>query len=378
MPVAAVVLSVPSGTGDDPGRNPGLVHALAYALQMGNRELSPGAALDEVYDSGGFAEMAVGAGQTRFESLIPQWSLKGVLRVEADRFSTPTLSEPLWLKSLQYAAQDRRPPQGPHRPLRALAFGNPRLLHDGRVVLPALAKIPLPALAQYLVQHFRLNRSTLALVSAQPPQKTLALIRKVFAKVQASPRKAGLGPILSAKSKGSLTSTNNKTWLLRPLLSNPKEQRLAQILCEYLQQKGPTGPGIACEFHTSPTHPFLQIPMPAENPEQSPLKARLDALLAGQDQETLVAIARRVVLEQQAKLSSPLPLARHLASLPQWKLQQGSTQEIELASLRGDLFSAAPLGSQLLSQLRESGLLSLSSYRLAIAAKAPAKKKNKK
>lgn len=380
LPVAAVVLSVPSGTGNDPGRNPGLVHALAYALQMGNRELSPGAALDEVYDSGGFAEMAVGVGQTRFESLVPQWSLRGVLRVEADRFSTPTLSEPLWLKSLQYAAQDRRPPHGPHRPLRALAYANPALLSDGRVVLPPLAKIPLPALAQYLVQHFRLNRSTLAVVSDKPPQKTLALVRSVFSKLDASARTSPSAARIGAGTKGTSTSTDQKSWLLRALPANPQSQRLARILCEYLQHKGPNGPALACEYHASPTHPFLQIPVSAKNPGQDPLKTRLDTLLAGQDTDTLLKTAQRVQAEEQAELSSALTLARHLASLPNWTLGINAVQSIDLANLRGDLRSDAAVSlsaDELLRQLRASGLLTITSYRLAIAAPAPSKKKKK-
>lgn len=380
LPVAAVVLSVPSGTGDDPGRNPGLVHALAYALQMGNRELSPGAALDEVYDSGGYAEMAVGVGQTRFESLIPHWSLRGVLRVEADRFSNPTLSEPLWLKSLQYAAQDRRPPHGPHRPLRAVAYSNPALLHDGRVVLPALTKIPLPALAQYLVQHFRLNRSTLAVVSNKAPKKTLSLITKVFSKLDAVSQDVTAAPNIPATNKGTQTSTNNKNWFLRPVLANPKQQRLARTLCEYLKRKGSTAPAIACEYHESATHPLMQIPAPKSVQEQSPLRARLDALLAGQDADALLETTLRVQTEQLAKLSSPLTLARHLASLPTWKLGPSSPQSFELASLRGDLepsSSSALSAQELISQLRQAGLLDLSTYRLAVAAPAPPKQKKK-
>lgn len=379
LPVAAVVLSVPSGTGDDPRRNPGLVHALAYALQMGNRELSPGAALDEIYDSGGFAEMAVGVGQTRFESLVPHWSLKGVLRVEADRFSTPTLSEPLWLKSLQYAAQDRRPPHGPHRPLRAIAFENPSLLPDGRAVLPPLTKIPLPALAQYLVQHFRLSRASLAVVSDRPPKQTLQLVQSVFAKVDPATREAAPVPIISKATKGTNTSTNNKSWFLRPVAANPNAQLLAKTLCAYLGQRGSTGPALACEFHASATHPFLQIPAPEKNTEQSPLKARLNAILSGQDAQALWETAKRVQAEQQANLSSALTLARHLASLPNWEPGQGTPKALDLASLRGEPAPAQTVpesAKHLLRQMQASGLLSLPSYRLAIAAKAPPKKKN--
>src|SRR5690349_24486784 len=45
LPVAAVVLAVEVGTRDDPEKLPGLVHALAYQLQQGNRELGPGEAI---------------------------------------------------------------------------------------------------------------------------------------------------------------------------------------------------------------------------------------------------------------------------------------------------------------------------------------------
>ena len=42
MARVAVVLAVEVGTRDDPDKLPGLVHALAYHLQQGNRELAPG------------------------------------------------------------------------------------------------------------------------------------------------------------------------------------------------------------------------------------------------------------------------------------------------------------------------------------------------
>lgn len=377
LPVAAVVLSVPSGQGDDPNPNPGLVHALAYALQMGNRELSPGAALDEVYDSGGFAEMAVGVGQTRFESLIPQWSLRGVLRVEADRFSTPALNQPLWLKSLQYAAQDRRPAHGPHQPLRAIAFEQPSLMHDGRVVLPQLSEIPVPALAQYLTQHFRHDRATLAVVSARTPKKTLALVRQVFAKVKPAPRTPPKAAPTISGTPSPGTSTDNHSWFLRALPADPHSTGLAMTLCDLLSRGGTPGPEgkpaprIPCDLHQSPTHPFLQLKM-----DPNALAARLENIAAGHEDQALVATATRIRAELHARLSGALALARHLASLPEWPLTS-ELQGVEAATLLGLAFPGdAPEARAiwLREQLQATGLLDPRAYRVAKAIKTTKKK----
>lgn len=381
LPVAAVVLGVPSGEGDDPGRNPGLVHALAYALQMGNRELSPGAALDEVYDSGGFAEMAVGAGQSRFESLIPQWSLKGVLRVEADRFSTPTLSKPLWLKSLQFAAQDRRPPHAPHLPQRALAYDDPAFLRDGRVVLPPLAEIPLTALSRYLAQHFRYDRSTLAVVSSDKPYHTLKNLSAIFAKVKKTPRSAPAPRKVAAVAPAPAQSTDDKGWWVRPLPADPAARELAQVLCETLNRPhkepgGPTLQPLGCIFHDDPSHPFLQIPRPVDGPD---LKTRMSALSSGKEDKALAELAKRVQKRRRAALSSALAKARHLVNLPEWPLSEQGTRYALHSALGAVYIKQAGLGEQgaaIRALFDELSLLSPSSYRLLRPKPKPKAKKN--
>lgn len=382
LPVAAVVLGVPSGERDDPGRNPGLVHALAYALQMGNRELSPGAALDEVYDSGGFAEMAVGAGQSRFESLIPQWSLTGVLRVEADRFSTPTLSKPLWLKSLQFAAQDRRPPHAPHLPQRALAYDDPAFLRDGRVVLPPLAEIPLTALSRYLGQHFRYDRSTLAVVSAQKPAEIFKTLSAIFAKVKATPRSAPATRKVAALAPPPAQSTDDKGWWIRPLPADPAARELSQILCEALNRPhaapgGPALPALGCIFHDDPSHPFLQIPRPADTPD---LATRMAALSSGKEDKALGELVLRVQRRRRAMLSSALASARHLVNLPEWPLTRHASR-YSLASTLGvaELPQKDPgqRGAAVRERLHALALLSPSSYR-ALRPRPKAKAKAKK
>src|SRR5688572_33260251 len=42
LPVAAVTLVVETGSEDDPPELPGLVHAMAYQVEQGSRELRPG------------------------------------------------------------------------------------------------------------------------------------------------------------------------------------------------------------------------------------------------------------------------------------------------------------------------------------------------
>ena len=118
LPVAAVVLAIDVGTRDDPDGLRGLVHALAYQLQMGNRSLAPGAALAAVTDAGGWAGMSVGPTQVRYESLVPLSRLELVLRVEAQRLRAPTVNRALWLKSISYARNDPGRRQLPRRTAR--------------------------------------------------------------------------------------------------------------------------------------------------------------------------------------------------------------------------------------------------------------------
>ena len=119
LPVAAVVLALESGSEDDPPELPGLVHALAYQLLQGNRELHPGESIAVAQDAGGLHSLHTGLAQVRFESLVPVTRLDGMLWVESQRLLTPTTAPQRWQQALGWAAADERGRHGRGRARRA-------------------------------------------------------------------------------------------------------------------------------------------------------------------------------------------------------------------------------------------------------------------
>ncbi|WP_146659498.1 insulinase family protein, partial [Enhygromyxa salina] len=173
LPVAAVVLALELGTRDDPENLPGLIHALAYHLQQGNRELAPGEAIATAHDVGGLAAMAVGVAQVRYESLVPISQLDQQLRVEALRLRAPNTGRELWLKSLSYARSDDRvkplvPPEA-----GAVAWQDPGMAHDGRQVVQALGDMLDQGVGAQLSRFYDYRLATLVVVGPDEPQALL-------------------------------------------------------------------------------------------------------------------------------------------------------------------------------------------------------------
>ncbi len=108
LPVAAVILAVESGSEDDPPEIPGLVHALAYQLLQGNRELHPGETIAVAQDAGGIHSLRTGPSQVRFESLVPVTRLDPMLWVESQRLQAPNTAAARWQQALGWAAADER------------------------------------------------------------------------------------------------------------------------------------------------------------------------------------------------------------------------------------------------------------------------------
>lgn len=329
LPVASIILALPHGERDDPKSQAGLIHALGYYMQMGNRELSPGAALDEVYESGGYAEMAFGAGQLRYESLVPQWSAEAIIQIESLRFATPSISEELWVKALYFAGRDQRPDHAPDRNMRALAWQDPALDHEGRQVSEALPKIPLPALHSYLLRYFSPTSATLVVVAPRPLNHIQAAIEKAFAPRPTQSRNKIAVPTPPAARPGARSirratrkNTKNDT-LVRAISPAPDQRMMARLLCTQLRRRGmapgqPTLPKIRCYYRDSATHPYLQIRIaPDANPEAT-LRERLSRISQGLEDRGLERFARRVYAKQKHRLSTPLTLARALAKAPEW------------------------------------------------------------
>ncbi len=192
LPVAAVVLAIEAGSEDDPTELPGLVHALAYQLEQGNRELRPAEAIATAQDSGGMYSLATGMAQVRFESLVPASRLDPMLWVESQRLRAPTTAAPRWSQSLGWAASDER--GGSRLRPEALAFihGAPGLGHDGRAVSKPLATLVESALAAQLTEKFNYAVATLVVVGPEPPERLLERVSPLFADLPPAPRRASV------------------------------------------------------------------------------------------------------------------------------------------------------------------------------------------
>lgn len=194
LPVAAVVLAVEVGYEDDPPEYPGLVHALAYHLYQGNRELRPGEAIAAAQDAGGVHLLATGPGQVRFESLVPVSTLPDVLFAESQRLRSPTIDRTRWEISLGWAAADARPPTRLRPENAAALHGVPGLAHDGRAVSRSLSGMVLGSLAAQLAGKFSYNRSTLIIVGPDDPAETIKKVAERFADLPAAPRQVPARP----------------------------------------------------------------------------------------------------------------------------------------------------------------------------------------
>ncbi len=194
LPVAAVVMAYEVGTEDDPKEFDGLVHALAYHLQMGGRDLAPGDAVGGIADVGGWASMAVGSAQVRFASLVPDSHLERAIWIESERARAPTTDDKLFKRALGQARGDGPLPGGVPRAALAAAWRRTSLQSSGRKPSAALSRMDNKALAAALAEHFELRAATLVIVSARPPAESIALARKTFSDLPAQPRRRRTTP----------------------------------------------------------------------------------------------------------------------------------------------------------------------------------------
>lgn len=203
LPVAAVILAVESGAEDDPAELPGLVHALAYHAQQGNRELRPGEAVELVHGGGGVATMAVGLGQVRFESVVPASRLMAALEVESQRLRAPRTAASAWKTTLGWASQD--PPRAALlRPEAVAAVHHvPALAHDPRAVGEGLRALNEGAVASHMRARMDYARATLVVVGPGDPREVVRAASGLFADLPAAPRRAPARPLWTRPSDGS-------------------------------------------------------------------------------------------------------------------------------------------------------------------------------
>lgn len=355
LPVAAVVLSVDTGTEDDPPAQPGLVHALAYHLLQGNRELRPAGAAALVHDQGGLASLAVGPAQVRFESLVPSSALDDVLWVESQRLRAPTVSAELWGSTLRWARRDSSRAWRAPRAAMAAAHGAPGLEHDGRVVTPALEAMVPRAVGQALAERFRYDQATLVVVSPHRPPDLRERIEALLADLPPQPRRVrdrsprwrtGSVPqtLAIAGEKG-----DRFVW---PVAPDPASLGQATVWCKAVnrQRRQPGEPARArlrCHLDVDPRRATLVLHATGIDDPKALLQARLDRLERGDD-HVLVDRQRDGLRRAWAlELRTALPLAQRLAwagphpaaSEPGWRTRP-------MAALTGLAELAIPWGTR--------------------------------
>ena len=325
LPVAAVVLALETGTEDDPPSQPGLVHALAYHLLEGNRELRPAGAPALVHDQGGIAGIAVGPAQLRFESLVPISALPDVLWVESQRLRAPTVSEELWTATLRWARRDTT--RQWHAPLAAMAaaHGAPGLEHEGRIVAPGLDEMVPRAVAQALAERFRYELATLVVVSPHPPAELQGRIEALFADLPAQPRHvrdrsprwrtaAAEGAPLPLALAGETGAR-----LVWPVAPDPASLGQATVWCKALNRQRrhegePSRAHVRCDLDVDPRRATLVVKARDVDDPVGLLRTRLHRL--EHEDAPLVERQRQAVLrEAELELRGPLPLSRRLAAV---------------------------------------------------------------
>lgn len=321
LPVAAVALVLETGTEDDPPTQPGLVHALAYHLLQGNRELRPGGAAALVHDQGGLTSLAVGPAQVRFESLVPISALDDALWIESQRLRAPTVSAELWASTLRWARRDASRPWRAPRVAMAAAHGAPGLEHDGRVVTPALETMVPRAIGQALAERFGYEQATLVVVSPHRPPQLRERIEALFADLPAQPRRA------RDRSPRWRTGTVPQTLAIAgesgerfvwPVAPDPASLGQATVWCKAInrQRRAPSDPARArlrCHLDVDPRRATLVLHATGVEDPKALVQARIERLERGEDDALVERQRAGVARAWTQELRSPLPLAQRLS-----------------------------------------------------------------
>ncbi len=321
LPVAAITLAVEVGTEDDPAERKGLVHALAFHLQQGNRVLRPGEAIATVQDVGGHASLAVGPRQVRFESLVPVSALDRVLWVESQRLRAPTVNHTLWLKSLGYAKSDRRPRPPIPRQGQAGAWGVEALSIDHRRLGKGLGDMSDADVSEAIGRLFDLRHATLVIVSPREPAKVAARVDALFADLPAKPRAARPLSMPATAPKPEVEGPRNATdTLVWPLSVDPGERAWARAICATLNRQAAAEddpPGrVRCLVMDDARRPVVAIRASGKELDDPPalVRRRLDRIADGGNRELLetqLERQRRSLIRLQG---SPRDLAKALSA----------------------------------------------------------------
>ncbi|MGH1343474.1 MAG: hypothetical protein ACRBN8_18080 [Nannocystales bacterium] len=317
LPVASVILALEHGSEDDPDELPGLHHALAYQLLMGNRGTAPGGIQSMVQDAGGIAFLATGPAQTRFESLVPMTLLDELIAAEASRLRAPTVTESLWKETLISARRDPARRRTASWRATAIAHGAPGLGHRPREVPDALGELDVPRVQSELASRARYEFATMVVVAPLPLEDTF---KKIEAALSDLPDRRRRAPTRAVAPAGRVLEQakapgNTFVWAVP---GEPAARLWADAWCETISRqrrgKGEPKPNrVRCAFDDDPRRPTLTVRVRTPGDPAALLETRMKRL-TGKGDRVLRGPRRRLQQALTVELGTPLGLARRLAA----------------------------------------------------------------
>ncbi len=323
------------------------------ALQ-GNREFAPHGIARLVHDGGGVTQLAIGAAQIRYESIVPASLLDDVLWAEAQRLRAPTVSEATWKDALRMARRDRgRAPALPREAAAALHM-SPGLGHDGHAVGDALGKLGVRAVATHLAERFTYDRATLIVVAPDPPDMVLPRVVARFGELPAAERKARdrSGSARADAAPRELATAGGTGQLAWAIAGGVAAKLWAEAVCATINRikhaaDEPPRARLRCSIDDDVRRGTMILkPAGADDP-LALVRGRLARLLAS-DRAMFDAERRRIADELALRVRTPLGMARWLArNQPAGRGRNAAAMrpQSELmgtAGLRSDLGSIPP------------------------------------
>jgi hypothetical protein len=344
LPVAAVVLALETGTEDDPPERPGLLHALGYQLLQGNRELPPEGVARIAHDGGGVTSMAIGPAQIRFEALVPVSLLDDMLWAESQRLRTPTVDEASWRDSLGWARRDARRNRALALDALAALHGADGLGHVGRKASPEVEAMVPRAVAAELAERMTYARATLVVVSPLEPAVIVERTRDLFADLPEKPRRVHdrfSAPRAhdNAPRRFPQPDADGST-VAWPVPPGTEELERARLLCRVINRQRRVDPEPArvrlrCHLDEDPRRAALVLRATGTDDPLALVNARLQRIFEGTD-DRLVEQQRDIVARALAlELSTPLGLARRLATSDPRRGPAGASPLRPLGELTG-------------------------------------------
>lgn len=367
LAVGAIALSFPTGYADDPEDQPGLTRALALHLEQGNREIRPGGRLARIHDSGGHSVMAVGAKQTRYESLVPVWSLWDVLDDLTGFVRAPTVNEIRWQQSVSRASSDRSGTPRTGAEALASAWADPALTSIATRRSKSLAKLHPVKVRADLDRRFAAHTATLIIVSPFALDVVASRVEALYESAPPRPRviESRTTPPLAVaiKTVKGRALLRQFAWAIE---GSHGPIRRARVICGALnRQPRMTGesPGakLKCVLHEDPRRPTLQVSTTGLEADEARafVLARLTRLAEDPvDADVIDIERRRQAREVVEELHTPLSLVSLLSqSLPEPRAESGKrgtlAQTLDLEDLLAPGMVTA-MAQRLASRLRDA------------------------